>query len=179
MTDPSNESPPKPSDPPRKRGRRSYEELAAAEGMTVEEWKEKRRMLREVEAENQTTQKSQPQTTSDGRRNFPEDVSEQEKILKRFRPYGNLIVNAVDKTTEFAKVKRLDEIEKSNGADAFAQLLYEEGANLSARVLVLLWLITTALPRLVEWLDKKAKEKEKSRNPLAVIEKVVEGERTK
>ena len=90
-----------------------------------------------------------------------------------------MITAGIDKGLEYAEVKRLDDIEKSNGNDAFAQLIYEEGPNLSARFLVLLWVITTLLPRILEWFDKKKKEKEKQSNPLSVVEKEVKGERVK
>lgn len=71
-----------------------------------------------------------------------------------------MIVKAVDKGAEFAKVKTLDSDEKSDGEVAFASLLYEEGAQLSARLLVLLWCITVLSSRVVEFFDNRRKAKE-------------------
>jgi len=87
-----------------------------------------------------------------------------------------MIVSALSKGCEVAGTKALDESERENGENAFAQLIYEEGANLSARLLVTLFLITTLFPRFIEWADKKRKDKEAM---LTKVEKEVKGERVK
>lgn len=70
-----------------------------------------------------------------------------------------MIVKAFDKTAEYAKVTTFDKDEREDGETAFASLLYEEGAQLSARLLVALWLITVWSTRIIEFFDNRAKQK--------------------
>jgi len=71
-----------------------------------------------------------------------------------------MIVSAVDGTVTYLKTKPLEKIEREDGETAFASLLYEEGAQLSARLLVLLWVITVLSSRAMEFFENRKKERE-------------------
>ena len=103
------------------------------------------------------------QPSSDGRRTLPEDYTESEALIRRFRPYGRMIVEAADGVIVYGKTKALTKNEREDGETAFASLMYEEGMMLSARMLVLLWCITVFTSRILEFIDNRKKEAEESR----------------
>jgi hypothetical protein len=104
------------------------------------------------------------------RRKLPEDPADADKALKRYRPYGRMIISAFDKGARFAETAPLDAEEKEDGTFAFSALLYEEGAELSARLLVALWLISVISLRVMEFFEKKQREKELKANPLKALQ---------
>lgn len=99
-------------------------------------------------------------TTSEGRRTLSDNYTESEAQIKRFRQPARMIVGAVDGTVTYLKTKPLEKYEKEEGETAFASLLYEEGAMLSARLLVLLWVITVLSARIGEYFENRKREAE-------------------
>lgn len=96
---------------------------------------------------------------SGSRRRVPEDGPERDKALKGFRVYSRMLVKLIDKLNQFMEAEELDSDEKEAGIEAFSALLYQESAQLDARHLVALWLVTTEVPRGIAYLEKKTKEK--------------------
>lgn len=74
-----------------------------------------------------------------------------------------MIVGAVDGTVTYLKTKPLEKYEKEEGETAIASLLYEEGAMLSARLLVLLWVITVLSSRVMEYFENRKREEQTRR----------------
>lgn len=79
-----------------------------------------------------------------------------------------MIVSAVNSIAVAAETKPLNSVERAEGKMAFSALLYEYGANLSAGVLVLMWVISVIVPRVLEWLDKRKAERQAKNLPEAV-----------
>lgn len=100
------------------------------------------------------------QPNSEGRRTLSDNYTESENQIKRFRQPARMIVGAVDGTVTYLKTKSLEKYEKEEGETAFASLLYEEGAMLSARLLVLLWIITVLSARIGEYFEARKRDAE-------------------
>lgn len=109
------------------------------------------------------TSQTTSQRSENGRRVLPEDYNEAEALLKSYRPYGAMIVSAADGVVTYAKTKPLSEREKKEGEHAFASLLYEEGLTLSARILVLLWVITVLSSRVLEFFENRKREQDEAK----------------
>ena len=81
-----------------------------------------------------------------------------------------MIVATADRTAAYFEVSRLDAEEKEDGTFAFSALLYEEGAELSARLLVALWLISVLSLRVMEFFERREARKA---NTMKVLEKEI------
>lgn len=79
-----------------------------------------------------------------------------------------MIISAVNSIAVAADTKALTTVERAEGKLAFSALLYEYGANLSAGVLVVMWIISVIVPRVLEWLDKRKAERKQQNLPDAV-----------
>lgn len=88
------------------------------------------------------------------------DPTERESALKINELPASFLISGMNSICEVAEVKPLSKVEKDEGTTAVSALLYEYGANVSAGVLMIMWIAGVVIPRVVEYLRKK-KEEEK------------------
>jgi hypothetical protein len=79
-----------------------------------------------------------------------------------------MLVSGVSQLCEVAEVAPLSRLEHDQGTTAFAALLYQYGAQLDARVLVLMWITGVTVPRIAQAI-KQSKEREEA-NPKNVAQ---------
>lgn len=113
---------------------------------------------------------------------MPEDPKEQDRVLAPFRVLAKPLVGCVCKATEFLTDDpklRIDDDEKEMGVQAWAALFYQLGGRLDARVLVVLWIVSLMLPRMMYIIAKARKKKhEQEVQENLKHEKEVRGEAT-
>lgn len=80
------------------------------------------------------------------------------------------VVGAVSSGFELLKTSPLNVQEREHGEFAIAALLYQEGADLDAKLLVLLWAASVSAPRLAEM----ALNKRKASTPEKVEKQAIE-----
>lgn len=118
---------------------------------------------------------TKPETTNsgavsaDGKRTLPDNYTDAERELKRYRAPAAMVVAAVDGTVTYLKTRSLAKEEKEQGETAIATVLYEEGLALSGRLLLLLWIITVLASRAVEFFENRRREAEARRNAPPVL----------
>lgn len=106
---------------------------------------------------------------SEGKRTLPDNYTDAERELKRYRAPAAMVVAAIDGTVTYLKTRPLAVAEKEQGETAIATVLYEEGLALSGRLLLLLWIITVLASRAVEFFENRKREAEARRNALPTL----------
>lgn len=101
----------------------------------------------------------------EGSRPLPEDPSEWDKALLPYKGLVRTPLIAVSKTLKYLPPHEpLDAAEMAGGEQAFAALLYQEGAQMNAWTMVALWGLGIGSFRLIKYLDtreQRAAEKAK------------------
>jgi hypothetical protein len=90
------------------------------------------------------------------KRPLPENPAEFDKAISSCKVMVRPVLHGISRLCEVAKTSPLDREEIDSGVVAWSALMYEEGAMLSGKVLVFLWLMGCLLPRAVEYLEKRA-----------------------
>jgi hypothetical protein len=112
------------------------------------------------------------QDESPTRRKLPDNDSELDAVLKRYKILARPIVTGISGTLEVLNTAPLDKDEQDGGHFAIAAMLYEFGAEMDSRVLFGLWLAGIAAPRLaqaaVEMKKQRQLEKAGIRKPVIV-----------
>lgn len=122
-----------------------------------------------------TEPKSSANVSADGKRVLPDNYTDAERELKRYRAPAAMVVQAVDGTVSYLKTRPLAKEEKEQGETAIATVLYEEGLALSGRLLLLLWIITVLASRAVEFFENRKREAEAKRmTPLSLAATAVQ-----
>jgi hypothetical protein len=67
------------------------------------------------------------------------------------------LIQGASKVAVALGTSRLDDQEVETGTQAWAALLYQYGAQMDARVLVLLWVAGVSIPRVSEYFETRAK----------------------
>jgi hypothetical protein len=99
------------------------------------------------------------------RRKLPEDPSEQQSILAKYRPMSEIIIGSVDASIRVAgklsghAIDPLDKAEKEGGNYAMSALLYQYGADMDAKVLCALWILGISTPRLLQIAAENSEKK--------------------
>ncbi len=96
---------------------------------------------------------------SDGGNRLPSNPKELQDAIEPYRLMVSPVLHAVSKMAEVAGTSPLDKTEHQSGEIAFGALIYQYGGKLDARVLGLLWFLAVSVPRVIEYLEKKDKEK--------------------
>lgn len=88
-------------------------------------------------------------------RPLPENF-DTDPALRGYRIMVRPLLGATSRLCRSIDVSPLDEEETESGTLAFSALLYQYGAELDARVLVVLWLLSIGVPRAAEYFEKRA-----------------------
>jgi len=90
---------------------------------------------------------------------LPEDPKEFDAAIAPVRVMVRPILHGISRLASSAGTDPLDKAEIDSGEVAFAALMFQYGALLDARVLVALWLAGVTVPRGIQYLERKQKEK--------------------
>lgn len=96
-------------------------------------------------------------------RPLPEDPNELDKAIRPYRLMVKPLLGGLSRLYRYIGTDPLDKDEMEGGELAFGALMYQMGGTLDARILVMLWLAGTGLPRALQYLDKKENEKKAAR----------------
>ena len=106
----------------------------------------------------QPAKKASAKKDADGNKLLPEDPNELDRVLAPYRIMVRPLVGGVSRVYERKLPPKLDADEIEGGTQAFSALLYQYGGALDARVLVVLWIVGTLLPRLLQYLEDREKK---------------------
>lgn len=96
------------------------------------------------------------------KRKMPEDAGELNKVLAPYKIFAVPVVGAVSSCFELMDTKPLSAPEKDSGEQAIAAVLYQEGAQLDAKLLLLLWGLSVSGPRLAQKAAQHRAKKQKT-----------------
>ncbi len=95
-------------------------------------------------------------------RKLPTDPDERDRVIGKYRLFSKPLMAGANRACRMAKVDELDSHERESGEEAFAALFWQYQAEFDARLLVLLWIVSVAIPRVFDWLDKREAEKKQA-----------------
>lgn len=101
------------------------------------------------------------------RRPLPKDPAERDNALAPYKFFTRPLVGCMSRFYKYAGLEPLDRDEREGGTEAFAAVAYEYMEQMDSRFLLLIWLTSTAAPRLLDYFDKKEAE-ENAQKPEAI-----------
>lgn len=103
--------------------------------------------------------------TTDGTRKLPTDPTELEKAIAVQKIPAGMLVSALSHVAQAAELEPFNKIEQEQGTTAIAAVIYENEAKLTGTLLVLMWLVSVAMPRIIEYVKRRREEQKKAALP--------------
>jgi len=89
------------------------------------------------------------------KRPLPETEEEQQRAFAPYRMFVRPAMSAVSEGFESFDLKPLSPDERESGVTAFSALLYEHGGEISASLLVGMWIMSIGTPRALDYFRKR------------------------